>query len=300
MSIILPEIEVVETYGQSIRFLEHGWPSELCRWHAHQQYELHLILETRGKAFVGDYIGNFEAGDLFLTGPNLPHNWTTDEDYKEPQEVRDMLVQFSDKSLRTLIEIFPEFSELNEMLDNSSRGLKFVQFDPRIAQHSMEQIRDQHGATRILSFLRFLTVVSRHPKRTALSVAPLKQAALNSKQVKVGQVVDHVSRHYADKLTVNFAAELACMSEASFSRNFQAVTGNRFVEFVNRVRVGQACVKLFETDDPISSICYDVGFQNIANFNRHFQKMKNMTPSEFRHASRSHLTSTPTQEGRGD
>ena len=81
------------------------------------------------------------------------------------------------------------------------------------------------------------------------------------------------------------------MSEASFSRNFQAVTGNRFVEFVNRVRIGQACVMLFETDEQISSICYDVGFQNLANFNRHFLKMKSMTPSKYRHSARSNLIS---------
>ena len=41
----------------------------LCRWHAHEEYELHLIVETRGKAFVGDYIGDFKAGDLFYDGP---------------------------------------------------------------------------------------------------------------------------------------------------------------------------------------------------------------------------------------
>lgn len=296
MSIILPEIEVVHTNGHSIRFLEHGWPSELCRWHSHEQYELHLILRTRGTAFVGDHIGEFKAGDLFLTGPNLPHNWVTDEDFSEPVDKRDMLIQFSDENIRTMIKVFPEFNELTEFLNTSSRGLLFEDLDPRVSTHFMEQMRDQTGAERILSFLRFLIVVNRHPKRKALSVAPMKQALLSSKQLKVARVVDYVSQHYADKLSVGQAAEMTCMSEASFSRNFQRVTGNRFVEFVNRVRVGHACTKLFETNDPISSICHDVGFQNIANFNRHFQKMKNMTPREFRHTSRSQLGPSPTQE----
>ncbi|MEL6947518.1 MAG: helix-turn-helix domain-containing protein, partial [Pseudomonadota bacterium] len=30
------------------------------------------------------------------------------------------------------------------------------------------------------------------------------------------------------------------------------------------------------------SICFAVGFQNLANFNRHFLKLKGMTPKEFR------------------
>ena len=79
MSIITPEIEYVDRSIESIRYLEHGWPSDLCRWHSHREFELHLIVATRGKAFVGDYIGEFRPGSLFLTGPYLPHNWVTDE-----------------------------------------------------------------------------------------------------------------------------------------------------------------------------------------------------------------------------
>ena len=52
-----PKIELVDRNTRSIRYLQHGWPSELCRWHAHEEYELHLIVETRGKAFVGESHG---------------------------------------------------------------------------------------------------------------------------------------------------------------------------------------------------------------------------------------------------
>ena len=71
---------------------EHGWPSDLCRWHSHREYELHLIAATRGKAFVGDYIGEFGPG-LFLTGP-IFRTTATDEVLSQEVPVRDMLVQF--------------------------------------------------------------------------------------------------------------------------------------------------------------------------------------------------------------
>ena len=79
MSGLTPEFEFVDGTDKSIRYLEHGWPTDLCRWHNHEVLELHLVVATRGKSFVGDYIGEFSPGALYLIGPNLPHNWVTDE-----------------------------------------------------------------------------------------------------------------------------------------------------------------------------------------------------------------------------
>ena len=86
------------------------------------------------------------------------------------------------------------------------------------------------------------------------------------------------------------AADLANMTQATFSRNFQSVTGNSFVEFVNRVRVGQACGMLYASDEPILKIAQQAGYNNLANFNRQFLKVKGMTPSVYRETARKDLT----------
>ena len=51
-----PELER-ESYDGIINYLEHGYPSSRVRWHCHEEYELHLIVATSGRLFVGDYIG---------------------------------------------------------------------------------------------------------------------------------------------------------------------------------------------------------------------------------------------------
>src|SRR5258708_40332745 len=66
--------EAAEDVG-FIRCLDHGYPTPLARWHYHDEYELHLIVATSGKAFVGDWIGQFQPGHLVLAGPRLPRNW---------------------------------------------------------------------------------------------------------------------------------------------------------------------------------------------------------------------------------
>ena len=77
-------------------------------------------------------------------------------------------------------------------------------------------------------------------------------------------------------------AERVGMTESRFSRYFRRATGNTFTDFVNRLRINRACQLLMETDQYISTICYNVGFNNVANFNRRFMEVKGMTPTEFR------------------
>ena len=291
MSILTPEFEYVDR-AESIRYLEHGWPTELCRWHAHEEYELHLIVATKGKAFVGDYIGTFGPGALFLTGPNVPHNWVTDEigDY-EPVALRDMLVQFDDGSLTRLREVFPEFRELDDLLSRSCGGIEFLEFDRSVAHAQFAMIREAKGAERILRFLNLLLMVARHPEQKQLSEHRFAFPRRDARRPGIADVVDHVTEHFAEEISVEQAASLAHMSPAAFARNFQKHTGSRFTEFVIKVRVGQACTMLQATDEKIATICHEVGFNNLANFNRHFLKIKDMTPSAYRQFVRGTLSS---------
>lgn len=289
MSVVMPELEYVDRALQTIRYLEHGWPTDLCRWHSHPEYELHLLLCTHGKAFIGDYVGPFRPGSLFLTGPGLPHNWVTDvADQTEKVVVRDMLVQFGQDSLDQLKLAFSEFNELTSMLEQARVGIEFVDFDVELARDHLEAIREARGAKRILALLRFLVSINGHTDKTFLSAGGIA-VSKHGNHARIADVVDHITRHFADNLPLAAAAEKAGMSASTFSRNFQKVTDSTFVAFVNRVRIAEACALLYTTNQPISAICYDVGFQNLANFNRTFTKIKNMTPSAYRGLARNEL-----------
>ena len=290
MSVLTPEFEFVDRASQSIRYLEHGWPTELCRWHAHEEYELHLIVATEGKAFVGDYIGPFSPGALFLCGPNLPHNWITDE-IGETATVglRDMLVQFNQDSVDRLKIAFPEFSALDDMLARSRGGIEFIDFDFSQARHALEGIRDTLGADRILRVLQFLLMVNAHPKQKTLSETRLSLPKAQAGRNNIADVVDYLTQNFAEDIRLEDAANMAHMSATSFSRNFQKMTGSKFSTFLTKVRIGQACFRLQATEEKVATICHEVGFRNLANFNRHFLQVKDMTPSEYRDLMRSEL-----------
>lgn len=290
MSILSPQFEIVDRAEESIRYLEHGWPTDLCRWHSHEELELHLIVDTNGKAFVGDYIGEFKPGSLFLIGPHLPHNWVTDETGETSHSpLRDMLVQFNIESITALKTAYPEFRELDDLLDRSIVGLEFENFDAKLAQNKLAEIRDAKGVDRILKFMSFLLMVSRHPHQKSLSVANVSHRDLKGNRSNLYKVIDYISEHYAEEISLEKASCMANMSVTAFSRNFQKMTGSRFVEFVTKVRIGQACSMLQVTDEKISTICHETGFKNLANFNRQFLRIKNTTPSAYRTFTRSEL-----------
>ena len=276
-----PEFEIVDKV-ETIRYLEHGWPTALCRWHAHEEYELHLVLKTSGKVFVGDYVGQFSPGSLFLTGPNLPHNWVTEESSSNLVPLRDMLIQFNHNTLKKAFEAFPELVELDHLLESSRSGIEFKNYDPELAKKNLELIRDSQGMKRLMHFLNFLQELNEWPEKVTLSLTKLNPSLSSSSQHRINEVVNYVIDNYKNNISLVEAAKIANMSESAFSRYFMKTTGNRFSEFVSRIRLGRACVMLYETDKNISTIAFASGYNNLANFNRQFVKLKGMTPREYR------------------
>jgi transcriptional regulator GlxA family with amidase domain len=200
-----------------------------------------------------------------------------------------MLVQFSHDSVEKLAEGFPEFAQVLQLLQLAQSGIHFEGFNPTFARGHMESIRDNKGAERILAFIRFLVRLNEHAEKKTLSVAKLIQPEGGSKQARIAEVVDHVVKEFGEAISVGQAAEMAGMTEITFSRNFQALTGHSFVEFLNRIRIGEACGMLYASDDQIITIAQTAGFKNLANFNRHFLKVKGMTPSQYRDIARKDL-----------
>ncbi len=290
MSIISPEIEYVVNSSDTIRYLEHGWPSNLCRWHAHEEFELHLIADSYGRCFIGDYIGEFQAGSLFLTGPNVPHNWITDKNYRKKLSIRDMLLQFKFQNINHFLQAFPEFQEIRTTLNMARSGIEFIGYDAKLAQDYLERVRDTNGTKRVFAFLSFLMSVHDHKNKKILSTSMISYPEDGSKYMRIANIIDYISKNFAEDISLTQAADMTGMSTTSFARNFQKVTGKKFVEFVNRIRIGEACSLLYLSDKQISTICYDVGFQNLANFNRHFIKIKKMTPTAYRDLARHELS----------
>ena len=78
------------------------------------------------------------------------------------------------------------------------------------------------------------------------------------------------------------AAAVLNMAPSSFCRYFKKKTDLTFMEYVKSVRVGIAAKLLAETDKQITQICFESGYNNLANFNHYFKHIMGKTPSDYR------------------
>jgi AraC-like DNA-binding protein len=282
-----PDFElIVGQPRQSFRWNVHDYPFPLAKWHYHPEYELHLIQKTSGKMFVGDYIGNFQAGALVLTGPNLPHNWVSDIAPGEVAKDRDMLIQFSDGVVREMMRVCPELEEISPLLDDARFGIEFEGEDAKTGARLLRQIGRARPAQRMLLFLELLDLLNRTPDRKILSSSDYAPTLDHAVSETINRAIDFLIYNLTEDIRLSDIARRCGMSDSAFSRFFKKNTGHGFVRYVNRMRVNRACALLTETEMPVTDICFATGFNNLSNFNRQFLAVCGMTPSEYRRHSR--------------
>ncbi|MFK8082035.1 MAG: AraC family transcriptional regulator [Granulosicoccus sp.] len=281
-----PEFEFTDGTKRSMHYIEHGFPNPLVRWHYHDDYELHLIVASTGKVFVGDYIGRFTPGQLVLTGPRLPHNWISQTEPGEVITLRDLVIQFRMDLLPKMAEMAPELESILPLLDRARHGIEFLSVDTQWAQSMFQSVRDCSGPQRISLLIEFLTRLSSETDYALLSTLAIRSRADQASQDKIEEVTQYISENYSQEITLSEMAKRVAMNDSAFSRFFAKATGNSFNRFVNRVRISKACELLSDTETPITAICYETGFNNIANFNRRFRELKESTPREYRRQSK--------------
>ena len=265
----------------SVRCLEHGFPNQLVRWHYHEEYELHLIVATRGKVFVGDYIGHFEPGHLVLTGPRLPHNWISTDTPDGGVPLRDVVLQFPDGPIRDATDTLPELRDVLPMFERARYGVEFFGMSQQVRER-FQRIKESHGVKRLGRFLELLGELASCTDYRLLSTVQLQSTEDDSTLARISSIVDYITEHCTEPLSLPEVSARVDMTPSQFSRFFSRATGNTFTDFVNRLRINKACQLLMETDRYITNVCYDVGFNNVANFNRRFLDIKGMTPREYR------------------
>jgi AraC-like DNA-binding protein len=247
-------------------------------WHQHEEIELILQLKGRGLCFIGNYIGDFSAGEVFLLGSNLPHEFKKE---MPEMECSVMVVHFNKNFWGEDFWNLPEADEIKRLLQQSTKAVKISGAANKELATNIKRLEQATGFERISLLCSCLLSISRERRKQTLSTLQSKDL-LSFSDDKISKVFEYTIGHFDEPISLETVSALIPMSVSAFCRYFKRATKKTYVEFVNEIRIGHACHALLNSDKTVLQIAYDSGFNTVANFNKQFLKLKEMQPSVYK------------------
>jgi len=248
-------------------------------YHYHPEIEITWILRSEGQRLIGDDLAPFSPGDFILIGSNVPHqfrNW-------EAGHAHSQVIQFRREMFGDSLLKLPEFQNVRDLLDRSARGLTFSDDTRRAAQKKFKQIhQNAPGPSRILQLIELLNLLSKDPDAQPIASITYAEPVKHKKMDRLERVLNYLEAHWQGSIPLADISEVAALHPQSMSRFFRQHLGMSFQDYLIQLRISRAARLLLETDRTILDIAFDCGFNNLANFNRHFLSIYKQTPSNYR------------------
>lgn len=192
-------------------------------FHAHPELELVMILEGYGTRIIGDTVEPFEAGDMVFIGSNVPHVWLSDEVfYKENSKLhsRVIVTYFNPDKFREVFEYVKEFSSINEMIRQASRGIRIFGETRNIISDKLFDLATKTGFQKIEGLLQILHLISISQERCFIINKELegKEPQYSDRLI---EVIKFIKENLHTQISLKQVAEIACMTEQSFCRFFR-------------------------------------------------------------------------------
>ncbi len=111
--------------------------------------------------------------------------------------------------------------------------------------------------------------------------APEQPPRSHRKIVQLKQVLEFIESSYNHQITLQEMAASVNMSPKYFCRFFQDMTHRTPVDYLNYYRIERACYQLLTTDQSITEVAYNSGFNDLSYFIKTFKKYKGTTPKQY-------------------
>lgn len=254
------------------------------RLHAHEYAEILIVLAGRGVHLSRGGRQPLEAGDVVVVRPGVQHGLL------RPQGLKLCLIMFDpDQILRDQRDLrnLPGYEELfaperairsaghpNTDLHLSSDEMLYVASLVSAMKSEFDHAAPGRETVMRSLFLLMVTYLSRlHQARRQDHSAILS---------RLHRVIDHIQAHYREPLEVAALARMACWSVSQFRRHFRRAYHTTPIQFINRLRLQEACALLCDPDRDITGIALDVGFSSSAFFSSQFRRHLGESPSQYR------------------
>lgn len=280
---VLP-FKIAKVTDHSFRVQHDVGPHFYDTLHQHPETQITLIKKSTGTLILGDHIGEFVAGDVIVVGPNIPHVFRNDKSFFEQESLgaaHAISLFFDETSLGATFFKLPEMGDIRNMMKVSGQGLKVVGKNKEELGILIQNIDSKKGVMRVIDFLQILQLLAREDQTVFLSSEALNRGFKESEGQRLNDIFQFTMEEYHRPINLEEVADIANMTISAFCRYFKQRTRKTYVNFLNEVRIGQACKMLVNEDHSIGEICYLAGFNNLSHFNRKFKSITGFSPKQY-------------------
>lgn len=281
-----PILKIVDTQqSEAFQLMKVQDPYFFPSWHFHPELEIMLVQEGAGIRFVGNSMERFQAGDLVLYGSNIPHLYRSDKEYYQkdsPLISKATVIYFKENFLGESFLQIPSIAPIKKLLALSRRGIKFKGKAREKLQELIPQLEGQKNSIgRIIDLLQILKIMAETKEYDLLLQTDFTKQVSENECERINKVYQFIIDHYTENPSLEEVSDIANMSATAFCRFFKSHTQKTYTQFLNDIKIDNACRLLLDKKMSISQICFETGFNNFTHFNSQFKRIIGITPKQY-------------------
>ena len=254
-------------------------PKEQIGLHQHDSWELSYIMSGKGKRTIGNRTEPFEAGEVVLVVPEMPHRWAFSEDCTDAQgNIENISLSFPTDLPEQLASVMPELHLMAEWYSSLDSSILFKKGQCQDITDRILQMGRESGEERMLSLITILLNIYR--SRCRSEAGKFEKATLAEQRLK--NIFIFLRCNYARPISIEDLARHVKMNHSALCTFFKKQTGRTIFNQLIDLRLKSACHLLQNRDLNIGDICYRSGFNDIPYFTRLFKKHIGLSPHEYR------------------
>ncbi len=278
--------QIPKSQREFVRYQQDRGRHFYDKLHQHPQLQLTVILEGKGQFLSGDYLGRFQAGDVFFLGENAPHVFRSDPEYfAENADLKTAgdTIFFDFAAFGKALGDLEELESLRKFRDFSGLCFQVLgESKSRIAE-IFGVFSTSSGLNRFQLAIQLLAILDQSGENLIPLNRPALIRGLSERDGKrMDQVMQFIFEESARPITLQEVADRANLSKEAFCRFFKLRTRKTFTQYLQQIRISQAKKLLLESESGISEIAFQVGFENLSYFNRSFKSLTGKTPNSWR------------------
>ncbi len=272
-------------HDHSIMVQEEVLPHFYTYLHRHAEIQITWIQKGEGTLLAGNNMHVFREGEIYMIGANLPHLFKSDPAYflaDNDKEVRTVTIFFNPSGKLSALFHLPEMKNITAFITQHPSGFKVADNLYADIAKRITAIQQAGGAEQLYSFIELLNVLSTMTGLQPLSSGSYAFSMTDPEGMRIASVYNYIMQNYASALTLEEVAMQAHLTPTAFCRYFKKHTRHTLVNFINKVRVNEACKLLVNGPSKgIAAIAYSCGFNSITNFNYVFKSITGVSPRDY-------------------